>query len=137
MAAVLVQVCVDHRLNHELLRIQVRQRLQRLGLSADRIYILNEVGGNLGSNFVNTVDLLVKRGERVVSCAVLHHDDCLAAKQGVRETLETTAQKMALVLVEQKIRCPVLTGVVLLENNLLLWSDDRHPQYTPFSFGMY
>ena len=44
MASALVGVCVDPRINHELIRIQVRQRLERSGIRAERIYVLNEVG---------------------------------------------------------------------------------------------
>ena len=39
MAAALIGVCVDPRLNHEIIRLQVRQRLERSGLRAERIYI--------------------------------------------------------------------------------------------------
>lgn len=137
MAAALVQVCVDYRLNHELLRVQVRQRLQRSGLSADRIYVLNEVGGNLGTNFRNTLSLLTKKGEAIVLCAVLHHEECLAAELGVRNPLETTVQAMTSALAEQKVHCPVITGFVTLEHNHLLWSDEPQSRYQPFSFGFH
>jgi hypothetical protein len=83
MAAALARVCVDPRLNHELLRIQVRQKLQCLRMVADRIYILNDIGGNVGTNFRNTVNLLASRQKPIVICAVLHHDDCLAEQQGI------------------------------------------------------
>ena len=137
MASVLVQVCVDHRLNHELLRAQVRQRLDRSGLSVEHVYVLNEIGGNLGANFRNTVNLLARRGERIALCAVLHHDDCRAAEAGLRAPLQTTAQQMASNLAEQNIRCPVLTGTIRTEHNHLLWSDEPEPRYQPFSFGVY
>lgn len=137
MAAMLVQVCVDHRLNHELLRAQARQKLERLGLAADRIYILNEIGGNLGMNFRNTVNVLIKQGEPIALCAVLHHDNCLAADQGLRTPLPTSAQQMTTYLTEQNIRCRVLTGTIRTEHNHLLWSDEPEPRYQPFSFGLY
>ena len=61
MTAALVQVCSDPRLNHELVRYQVREKLDRLHLRAERIFILNEVGANIGSNLRNILELLVKR----------------------------------------------------------------------------
>lgn len=135
MAAMLVQVCVDPRLNHELLRIQMRQKLDRLRLAADRIYIVNDIGGNVGANFQNTVNLLNKRQERIITCAVLHHDDCLAAQEGLRKPLDTSAKEMEAYLVDQGIHCQVLTGTVLIEHNHLLWSDEPVSRYQPFSFG--
>lgn len=137
MAAALVQVCVDHRLNHEILRAQIRQRLQRMGLAAGRIYILNDIGGNVGANFANTVDLLVGREEPVVLCAVLHHDDCLAERQGFRAALEASAKLMAARLAERGVQCPVLTGNILTEHNHLVWTDEPQPRYQPWSFGVY
>ena len=137
MAAVLVQVCVDNRLNHELLRVQVRQKLGSLGQSADRIYILNEVGGNIGENFLNTIKLLKAGGDPIVLCAVLHHDECVAAEQGDRVPLEKSAQRMGSILAEQGVACRVLTGTIRTEHNHLLWSDETEPRYQPFSFGVY
>ncbi|MBI2887874.1 MAG: hypothetical protein HYY02_11780 [Chloroflexi bacterium] len=137
MAAVVVQVCVDHRLNHELLRAQVRQRLERLGAAAERIYILNEVGGNVGANFGHTLDLLARGREPVVLCAVLHHDDCLAEREGLREPLEVSTRRVEALLAQRKITCRVLTGAIRTEHNHLLWSDEPAPRYQPFSFGVY
>jgi len=137
MVAALVQVCVDSRLNHELLRIQVRQKLERLRVAAERIYILNDIGGNVGANFRNTVHLLVRRQESIALCAVLHHDDCVAAQEGLRTPLDASAQEMAAYLTEQNIRCPVLTGTIRIEHNHLLWSDEPAPHYEPFSFHIH
>ena len=134
MAAALVQVCVDPRLNHDLIRIQVRQRLQAMGLSANRIYILNEVGGNLGANFGTTVDLLASQHEPIVLCAVLHHDGCVAAQGGVRKPLESSAQQMTARLLQSGVHCPVLTGTILTEHNHLLWTDERQPRHRPWTF---
>ncbi|MBI2862095.1 MAG: hypothetical protein HYX89_04675 [Chloroflexi bacterium] len=134
MPAALIQLCVDPRLNHDALRAQVRQRLGRMGLSADRIHLLNEVGGNLGANFRNTVALLMKRQEPVLLCAVLHHDDCLAAAEGLRVPLETTVQQMTRVLAEQQIICTVLTGHIRTEHSHLLWDDEPEISYQPFRF---
>lgn len=136
MAAALVQLCVDPRLNHELLRIQVRQKLERLRAAADRIFILNDIGGNVGTTFRNTVKLLATRQEPIVLCAVLHHDDCLAEQQGMRTPLDVSAKEMAAYLAERNIPCPVLTGTIRIENNHLLWSDLSEPRYEPFTFHM-
>ncbi len=128
---------MDPRLNHELLRAQVRQRLGRMALSAGRIYVLNEVGGNVGSSFGNTVDVLVKQGEPILLCGVLDHDDCMAAAQGLRAAMATRTQQVVSKLSEARIRCPVLSGTVRLPHNHLLWADEPESRYQPWSFGTY
>jgi hypothetical protein len=135
MAVALVQVCVDPRLNHEIIRIQVRQRLERSGLRADRIYILNEQGANLGVNFRNSAQLLIRTGEPIVFCAVLHHDDCLAAQQGQRTELATTVNEMATELARLRVVCPVVSGQIRTAHSQLLWSDEPERRYAPFGFG--
>jgi hypothetical protein len=135
MASAIVQVCVDPRLNHELIRIQVRQKLERSGLRADRIYVLNEAGGNLGANFRSTAQLLAHTGEPIVFCAVLHHDDCLAARAGRRVDLDVTAREMAAELARLKLPRAVVTGRIRTEHNQLLWSDEPERRYLPFTFG--
>ena len=135
MAAALVQVCVDPHLNHELIRLQVRQRLERSGLRADRIFLLNEVGGNLGANFRNTAQLLARIGESIVFCAVLHHDDCLAAREGQRAELDAAAGAMVAELTRLTLPCQVATGRIRTEHNHLLWSDEAESRYVPFTFG--
>ncbi len=135
MAAALVVVCVDPRLNHELIRIQVRQRLQRDRIGAERIYVLNDVGGNVGANFRHTAQLLKQTGEAIVFCAVLHHDDCRAAREGERAELSHAAQGLASELARLELQCPVATGEIRTEHNHVRWSDERAPVYVPFSFG--
>ena len=135
MPSALIQVCTDPRLNHELIRIQVRQRLDRLGLRANRVYVLNEVGGNLGANFRQTAQLLSTVGEPIVFCAVLHHDDCMAAREGQRLDLASTSQSMAAELGKLKVHCPVATGSIRTEHSQVLWSDEPEVRYVPFSFG--
>lgn len=135
MAAALVEVCVDPRINHEVIRIQVRQRLERSGIRAERIYILNDVGGNPGSNFPNTIQLVSRMSEPIVFCAVLHHTDCLSARYGLRSDLAVAAQQMAAALSHAKVHAPVLTGQIRIENNELLWSDELGWRYEPFTFG--
>jgi hypothetical protein len=136
MAAALVAVCVDPRLNHELIRLQVRQRLERSGIRAERIFVLNEVGGKLGSNFRQTAQLLIRTGEPVVFCAALQHDDCLAAEQGQQAESEAAAQAMAAELARLDLRCPVATGRIRTEHNQVLWSDEPEYRYVPFGFGV-
>ena len=134
MPAAIVQVCVDPRLNHELLRIQVRQKLHTLHLSADRIFIVNDVAGNVGATFQNTVDFLVGRRDPIVLSAVLHHDDCLAAQDGLRAPLTDSAGEMRRYLLQHSIRCPVLTGAILTEHSLVQWPDERERRYLPHTF---
>lgn len=135
MAAALIQICVDPRLNHELLRAQVRQKLGRMGLVAERVYLLNEVGGNLGQNFLNTLKLLTGLDERITLCAVLHHDDCLATP--TRAPLDGTVQQMKALLTQERVSCPVLTGEILTAQNHLQWGDEPAVRYQSFTFGMW
>ena len=136
MTAALIQVCTDPRINIELIRDQVVERLTNLGLRADRVFILNEIGGNLGSNTRNTLDLLVRRREPVVLAAVLHHDDCLAAAAGMRTPLERTAAALRTLLAERQVRCPVLTGDILTETSALTWTDEPRRTYETLAFRM-
>lgn len=135
MAAALIQVCTDFRLNHELIRLQVRQRLGRTGITADRIYVLNELGGNPGQNLTHTIELLSRVGEPIVFCAVLHHDDCLAAQQGLRLDLAAAVRKLEAELERVKVRCPVMTGEIRTQHNHVRWSDEPESRYQPFTFG--
>lgn len=135
MAAALVQVCVDPRLNHELIRIQVRQRLERSAVRSDRLFILNGIGGNLSSSFRDTIQLLSETDEPILFSAVLHHDDCLAAYQGLRTDLDATAQRMVTELSRAGVVCPVATGQIQTEHNRVYWSDEPVWSYVPFTFG--
>jgi len=76
--AAIINVCVDPRLNHEVIRAQVRARLERLRLPAQLVYITSDVGGNLGVSFRSTAELVLKNQDRVEFAAVFHHDDCVA-----------------------------------------------------------
>ncbi len=124
MQVALIQVCVDERLNHELIRIQVKHKLAALYLAAQRIFILNEVGGNLGENFRNTTDAILKLRDDIVLAAVLHHDDCRAASVGLRRPLEETIAQMAEFLTKQGIVCPVASGHIYTANNHVIWLQD-------------
>jgi hypothetical protein len=135
MPAAVVLVCVDHRLNHELIRIQVRQRLDRAGLVADQVYVLTEVAGNPGQTFTDTLGLLNRISDPVVFCAVLHHDDCVAAREGLRLELPSAVKRVQEELARAKVPCPVATGVIQTEHNWVHWSDEPVVQYRPFTFG--
>ena len=128
MSAALVQVCVDNRLNHELLRIQVRQRLAVPYLQADRIFILNELGGNLGQNFTNTVNLMVNTHDPIVLAAILHHDDCKAAQAGLRRPLEETVEKTARFLSDLRLDCLLVSGQILTRSNYITWLTEQRIQ---------
>jgi hypothetical protein len=136
MTAAIVQLCSDPRLNHEVIRPQIAARLERLQLRAERIFLLNDVGGNVGDNTRNTIDLLRRQRELIVLAAVLHHDDCLAAQQGLRRDLDATARQLTGMLVERNIDVPVLTGHLVTENSTLLWDDEPHPNFESFAFRM-
>ena len=113
----------------------MRQKLERSGLRADRIYVLNEAGGNLGANFRSTAQLLAHTGEPIVFCAVLHHDDCLAARAGQQVDLDVTAREMAKELARLKLSGAIVTGRIRTEHNHLLWLDEPERRYLPFTFG--
>lgn len=125
MAVALIQTCVDERLNHELLRIQVGHKLAALHLKADRIIILNELGGNLGENFRNTAELMLESSNKIVLAAVLHHDDCRAAQAGWRRPLEETVANMAHFLAERQVNCVLAAGQIYTHNNHIIWLEDQ------------
>ena len=130
MQIALVQICVDERLNHEQIRIQVRHKLSELSLRADRILILNEVGGNLGSNFQNSAAMFVKSGDQIIFTAVLHHDDCKAAQIGWRQPLGETLSRMKTDLTQHGVACVVATGHIFTNNNYVVWQETEHIKAT-------
>jgi hypothetical protein len=136
MPAAIIQVCVDPRLHHELLNVQVRSRLERLRLQADRIFLLGDVGGNPGSNTSNTLDLLAQSHEPVVLAAVLHHDDCYAAAYGMRHPLQASARALESLLRERHIACPVLTGNIYTATNEIVWTDEPRKIHEVLPFRM-
>jgi hypothetical protein len=135
MAAALIQVCVDPRLNHELIRVQVRQKLERSGIGASDIYVLNDIGGNPGSNLAHTLEQLAGIGIPVVFGAVLHHDDRVAERRGKRVPLEDAAHEMENAFTTARVRARVWTGQIRTQHNHMLWTDEPQPVYTPFTFG--
>ena len=122
MQIAIVQLCVDARLNHDLIRTQVSEKLAHLHLRADRIIFVNEIGGNFGQNFTNTLHLFLKEGADVIFCGVLHHDDCLAAKHKLRLDLEETRARIQDVLEKTGITCLIYVGSITTETNVLKWS---------------
>jgi carbonic anhydrase len=136
MAAAIVLTCVDPRLSHDVIRDQVHRRLERDGLQAGDIYLVNEIGGNLGSGVLNTLDLLTAAKVPVVLAAVLHHDDCLAARLNLRKPLAATAAEIAAELSKRGLKCPVLTGNVTTDSNGLTWTDLPPVSHEVFKFRM-
>ncbi len=132
MATALVSLCIDPRLNHELLRVQVAQHLRRLNLHVERIYLVNDVGGNVAAGFEHALDLLVRLGQTPVFAAVLHHDDCLAEGAGLRAPMAVTALEIGNRLSALSISCPVHSGHILTETNHLIWDQSPDPQYRPY-----
>ncbi len=92
MNVAILQLCVDPRLNHELIRIQVGQQLARRYLRADRVVLVNEIGGNLSASFASALDLFRRQDAQIILCGVLHHDDCLAETHGLQRPIEETGR---------------------------------------------
>lgn len=136
MSAVIVNICVDPRLNHEAIRTQVGTRLERMGRQADRIFITNDIGGNVGSALRNTIELLVSQREAIVLAAVLYHDDCVAERAGMRRPLTTSAEQLAALLTDRSLNAALLTGSILTETSQILWSDEPLRNFEVFNFRM-
>jgi len=134
--AAIVNVCVDPRLNQELIRIQVKARLERLRLATDNLFVTNEIGGNIGSSFRNAALMLRERGVEIVLAAVLHHDDCVAAQAGRRQPLAQTALEIESFLRSQSVACPVLSGTLRTEDSTLIWLDEPMASREVLSFRM-
>ena len=126
----LVQICVDERLNHELIRTQVKHKLAEANLQAQRILILNEVGGNLGNNFDNALQMFVSAQARIVFAAVLHHDDCKAAQAGLRQPLTETIARLEALLAKHSVTCFVTSGSINSNTNDVLWYALHHIEAT-------
>ncbi len=116
-----VQLCVDDRLDHARIRRQVAEKLRGIYLAADRIILANEVGGNFGANFRNTVEVFQGHDAEIVFCALLHHDDCAAAALGRRQPLEQSAAELAAYVAAQGLGCPVYTGQMVTATNEVVW----------------
>ncbi len=116
-----VQLCVDDRLDHAKVREAVRSRLRSLYLEADRIVLVNEIGGNFGENFRNTLGLFRDLGARIVFCAILHHDDCAADLAGRRVPLERSVAELAAHLSREGLTCPVYAGSIRTATGAISW----------------
>ena len=116
-----VQLCVDDRLDHAQIRERVRSKLRSLYLEADRIILVNEIGGNFGENYRNTVSLFRDLGARIVFCAMLHHDDCGAALAGRRLPLEQSLSDLAAYLSREGLTCPLYAGSIRTATGDVTW----------------
>jgi hypothetical protein len=134
--AAIVNVCVDPRLNHEVVRLQVQSRLERLGLATSRVVITSDVGGNIGSAFSGTVDLLRADGEQVVFAVVLHHDDCVASRHNKRLPLATSLEAAQKALDSAGMHGSVLGGVLSTKDSTLTWSDQPARVHEVLNFRM-
>jgi hypothetical protein len=121
----LIQVCVDDRLNHDLLRSQIRDTLAERDTPCDHIFIVNEIAGNLGENFKNTVTLIERLGAQLELAVVLHHDDCRAAHMGLRRPLVETIAQMETFLADSDISCVLLSGQIHTSDNVITWETER------------
>lgn len=133
MQFALVQVCVDDRLNHELLRIQIRNRLAELYLRCEHVFIVNEIGGNMGENFRNTIALIKQSGGQIALAAVLHHDDCHAAQAGLRRPIVDTVAQMATFLAANDISCILASGQIRTSDNLIVWQGEQRIKLSQMS----
>jgi hypothetical protein len=136
VTAAIVQICSDPRLNHEAIRHQVRDKIERLGLSAGRIFVLNDIGGNVGENTRNAIDLLNRHNEPIVFGAVLYHDDCMAAQEGVRRPLTTSLSQMTNLFNARNVQAPIYSGFIYTDSSALIWHDDPPAPQETFSFRM-
>ncbi len=137
MTAAIANICVDPRLDHNAIRAQMRDRLQRMGIQADWIFVTADVGGNVGSALRNTLRLIEAQRQLVALVAILHHDDCIAARAGMRKTLEAGIAEIREAVVAGGMQpTKVLTGDILTETNLVRWSDEPPRRFEVLSFRM-
>ena len=125
----LVQLCVDDRLDHNKIRAQVVEKMRDVYLRADRVFLLNELGGNLGKNFRNTLELFQDGGAHIVFCAILHHDDCAADRAGCRLPMEQTVAELHHYLAEKGVGAPVYTANIRTSDSSVEWSST--PSHLP------
>ncbi len=116
-----VQLCIDDRLDHGRIRQAVRSKLRSVYLEADRIILVNEIGGNFGENFRNTLVLFRDLGGRIVFCAILHHDDCAADLANRRLPIERSLSDLAAFLSREGITCPVYAGSIRTDTGDVTW----------------
>ena len=136
MTVAIVNVCIDPRLDHESIRGQARVRLERLGLRADRVFVTNEPGGNAGSALRGAIELVGRQREAIVLAAVLHHDDCIAASEGMRRPLAESGRALGELLKTRDPRAVVLTGSVFTQSGAIVWTDEPSKSLERFPFRM-
>jgi len=123
MASAVVSLCADPRLNHEVVRLQVANRLEELGLRAERIFLTNEPGANIGSSFRSTLHLLLRGGDAIVLLALLYHDDCVAAAYGLRAERSANLAEIERLKGVLEIEALVLSGDIVTETSTVRWRD--------------
>ena len=121
MRVAVLQLCVDPRLQHDAVRTQVAAMLSSRGTPADRIFLVGQVGGNLSESYLQTVDLAVREGATLVAGGALHHDDCLAARHGLRAPLPETLARVASELASRRVACPVVAGQIDTASQRISW----------------
>lgn len=135
MTAAIINCCVDPRLNHDALRQELRQRTAA-DLPSNRVFVTTDVGGNFGSAARNTIAMLHALRDDMVIAALLHHDDCLAASQGLRHAIGPASKALETELRGAGYACPVLTGMILTENSSVAWADAPRRSLEVLSFRM-
>ncbi len=136
MAAALINICVDPRLNHEALRQQLRGRFDGQDLALNRIFVVADVGGNVGTAARNTLAMLRTIRERLVAVALLHHDDCVAAGAGMRQALDVSARMLEAEVKMAGFATPVLRGSIVTATSTILWEDRPPKSLEQFTFRM-
>jgi hypothetical protein len=136
MSAAILTVCVDPRLNQEAVRYQLRQRLAEAAPPADNVFVLADVGGNVGSAVRNTISLLRHHSETIVVAGVLHHDDCKAAAAGLRQPLDTSIRAMEAELRRAGFNPPLLAGEIVTATSAIVWADQPPQSLEVLTFRM-
>ena len=124
MRVVVLQLCVDPRLQHEEVRAQVADLLGSRHNPAERIFLVGEIGGNLSESYLHTVDLALQAGGTLVAAGALHHDDCLADGRGLRAPLSETVERLRDELTARGVACPVLAGHIDTATQRVSWSEE-------------
>jgi hypothetical protein len=135
MAAVLVNICFDPRLNHEAIRKQVRDRAGS-DLASHKVFVVGDAGGNFGSGARNAIAMFARLKESVVIAALLHHDDCVAASLNMRQGLQASAKALESELRGAGFQAPVLTGAIVTDTSTIIWSDRPQKSLEVLPFRM-
>ena len=68
--------------------------------------------------------------------AVLHHDECAAAKAGKRQPLEQSRAEAEAALVKLGVDCPVISGTIQTDGSIVSWTGDERPSSAVLNFSM-